>query len=468
MKAEVVVIGAGPAGMAAATTLADSGVETLVVDEQAAAGGQIYRAVERVGTHRPEDFVYLGEDYRAGLALVESFHASGAQFSPLTSVWDLSSGPQGPRLSISRNGEVQTLEPAQVVIATGAMERPAPFPGWTLPGVMGVGAAQILLKESGLIGEGRIVIAGTGPLVYLFAYQMVAAGAPPVLLLDSGPRGIDPGTLAALFTALPGGMADFARGLGWMHRIARAGVRRLGPITALRARGGERLEAIEYQYGGVRREEPADLLLVHDGVIPNAHLAMAAGCRHLWNPAQQCWAPQLSARGESTRQGISIIGDAGGIGGAKVALYAGALNGARVANRLGRLTDAELQRREDATGRALAPLARMRGFLDVKYPATAMFQLPAEEETLVCRCEEVTAGQIREVAAMGCVGPNQGKAFTRCGMGPCMGRLCGNTVSRIIADYHRLPMEEIGHYRIRPPVRPITVGQLADLGSVTE
>ena len=95
-----------------------------------------------------------------------------------------------------------------------------------------------------------------------------------------------------------------------------------------------------------------------------------------------------------------------------------------------------------------------------------MFQLPADARTLVCRCEEITAGQIREVAAMGCVGPNQGKAFTRCGMGPCMGRECGNTVSQIIADHHGLSMQEVGHYRIRPPVRPITVGQLADLQAV--
>jgi NADPH-dependent 2,4-dienoyl-CoA reductase/sulfur reductase-like enzyme len=105
----------------------------------------------------------------------------------------------------------------------------------------------------------------------------------------------------------------------------------------------------------------------------------------------------------------------------------------------------------------------LRRCLDQFYPPAQEFELPPDDETIVCRCEEVTAGEIRRVAALGCVGPNQGKAFTRCGMGPCMGRKCGVTVSRLIAEHHGLAMDEVGHYRIRPPVKPITVGQLAEL-----
>jgi bacterioferritin-associated ferredoxin len=105
----------------------------------------------------------------------------------------------------------------------------------------------------------------------------------------------------------------------------------------------------------------------------------------------------------------------------------------------------------------------LRRCLDQFYPPAQEFELPPDDETIVCRCEEVTAGEIRRVAALGCVGPNQGKAFTRCGMGPCMGRKCGVTVSRLIAEHHGLGMDEVGHYRIRPPVKPITVGQLAEL-----
>ena len=120
-----------------------------------------------------------------------------------------------------------------------------------------------------------------------------------------------------------------------------------------------------------------------------------------------------------------------------------------------------------AEPRTLKRQRRLRRFLDHAFAPTADFQLPSDE-TIVCRCEEVTAGEIRQVAARGCMGPNQGKAFTRCGMGPCMGRKCALTVSQLMADAHGVSVGEIGHYRIRPPIRPITVGQLADMSLSTE
>jgi len=463
MTPDVVVIGAGPAGMAAATALARRDVDTLVVDEQGAPGGQIYRAIERVNHRRQQDLQLLGEDYSQGLAQVEAFNGSGARFAPKTSVWDLSSTAHELSLAVVDAQGTRVLRPKQVIIATGAMERPTPFPGWTLPGVMGVGAAQTLLKESGLIGNGQVVLAGTGPLVYLFAYQLLLAGAPPVLLLDNGPRGFAVDDFMALLAALPGNVTSIGKGLAWLRRITTNGMQRVRGIRHLRALGTDHLEAIEYQCGRQNHNVKADLLLVHDGVIPNTHLAMAADCQHNWNNIQHYWAPQLSAQGESSRPAITIVGDAGGIGGAPLASLAGTLCGARIAHRLGRLDGVELKRQEQASHQAMAPLLRLRRFLDAHYRPHPMFSKPVDDGTLVCRCEEVSVRQLREVAAMGCVGPNQGKAFTRCGMGPCMGRECGNTVSRIIADHHHLSIKQVGHYRIRPPVRPITVGQLTEL-----
>jgi len=178
---------------------------------------------------------------------------------------------------------------------------------------------------------------------------------------------------------------------------------------------------------------------------------------------QRCWAPVTDADGASDQPGIWVAGDGAGIGGAEAAVSAGRLSGRRLAATLGFLDKGVLEAMNQADRRRLARLARRRRFLDGLYRPLGSFQVPPEDDTVVCRCEEVTAGEIRRVAAMGCMGPNQGKAFTRCGMGPCMGRKCGNTVSQILADFHQLPVSEIGHYRIRPPVRPITIGQLADM-----
>ncbi len=480
MSAEVVVIGAGPAGMAAAVALAECGIDTLVVDEQPAPGGQIYRAVERVSVLRPADLALLGADYRAGLAQVGALRASGARLAFATSVWHLRAGEGGLELGLARvssprdppagaprgpagTGRLELLAPRHVVIASGAMERPVPFPGWTLPGVLGVGAAQTLLKDSGLVPAGATVIAGSGPLAYLFAAQLLATGAPPALLLDTAPRALDLDTLGALLRALPGAAGELRRGLAWLAEIRRAGIPRVRGVSALRALGERRVEGLAYAIGDRHHEVAAELVLVHDGLIPNAHLAMAAGCEHRWDRAGQCWRAVLGEGGASSVAGISIAGDAGGIGGAGAARLAGRLCGLAVAHRLGRLSARERVRRAAPAARALAALRPLRRFLEARFPPRPMFALPPDPATLACRCEEVTVGEIREVAAQGCLGPNQAKAFTRCGMGPCQGRECALTVSRLIAAHHGLAMDEVGHYRVRPPLRPITVADLAAL-----
>jgi NAD(P)H-nitrite reductase large subunit len=148
-----------------------------------------------------------------------------------------------------------------------------------------------------------------------------------------------------------------------------------------------------------------------------------------------------------------------GIAGAEVAM----LQGERVAHEVLRQLSGIGSTQPLSEPAVLKRQRRLRRFLDRYFPPTSQFQLPLDDDTIVCRCEEVTAGEIRSVAARGCMGPNQAKAFTRCGMGPCMGRKCAATVSQLMAQVHDMSLSDIGHYRIRPPIRPITVGQLADM-----
>ena len=186
------------------------------------------------------------------------------------------------------------------------MERTTPFLGWTLPGVMTVGAAQTLFKESGLVPDCRPVIAGGGPLVYQFIQQMLAAGVQPSLLLDTG-RAIPPPSLwADLLRAFAGSPRPLFKGVSWLHRIRRAGIERRAGLQSIRAKGNGQLQSVEYRCGGETREVETELLLVHDGVVPNSHLAMAAGCEHRWNPLQVCWQPVLDGNGLSSRLGRAI------------------------------------------------------------------------------------------------------------------------------------------------------------------
>ena len=454
---DVAIVGAGPAGMAAACVLAQSGRDVVVLDEQGTPGGQVYRAIDRVFVDRPEDVQALGEDYAVGRTLTRRFQESGARYQPGVSVWQITSD-QEPELALGliEQGSAQMLYPKHVILATGAMERPVPFEGWTLPGVMTVGAAQTLLKSSRLLPHPDVVLAGTGPLLYLYARQLKNLGVKPQAILDTGPS-------LSLRTALLGLNAMSAcpkamlQGMRWLWS-ARTAMGMTRGVRALKAQGQDRLRAVSYEAQGRRHELSTSLLLVHDGVIPNTWLSMSAGIKHHFDSVQSCWVPDIHGAGMTSRQCISMVGDATRIGGAQVA----ALQGKRVGHEVDAYLKTQQRPAASVEPAVLRRQRRLRSFLDHAFRPTGQFQLP-EDDTIVCRCEEVTAGEIREVAASGCMGPNQAKAFTRCGMGPCMGRKCALTVSQLMAQVHGVSVEEMGHYRIRPPIRPITVGQLADM-----
>lgn len=170
MRYDLAIIGAGPAEMAAATEAAAIGVRAVLFDENPAIDGQIYRAIE---TNTPAKRAFLGKDYWKGKQVLEAFLASDATYVPQSLVWSVEQqqADDGPliELRVSALGQSRIIHARRVIFATGAMERSMPLKGWTLPGVMTIGAAQIALKSSGLVPEGRIVLAGTGPLLYLFA-----------------------------------------------------------------------------------------------------------------------------------------------------------------------------------------------------------------------------------------------------------------------------------------------------------
>ena len=175
---DLVVIGAGPAGMAAATLAAGKGASTLLVDENPGPGGQIYRGIT---TTPLQEKALLGVDYWRGDAIATAFRNSEAAYLPSATVWQAAKGFE---LGISAHGKTRMIHARRVIGATGALERPFPIPGWTLPGVMTAGAAQTLLKASGIAMDGRVVLAGSGPLLWLIAAQYLAAGRPIEAILD--------------------------------------------------------------------------------------------------------------------------------------------------------------------------------------------------------------------------------------------------------------------------------------------
>lgn len=459
-RVDVLIVGAGPAGMSAAIVARRYGLDVLVVDEQAAPGGQIWRGVEAAaGTRRA---AILGKSYEEGLAVVSRFRASAVAYEPETQVWQVE---PGPRAFMTRHGTTSSIDAGCLLLATGAQERPAPFPGWTLPGVMTVGAAQIVLKASGQIPAEPVWIAGNGPLALLYATQLLKSGGriAGFLSTQSSRTAAEVPKLAAAAFSAPG---ELLKGLGWIAALRRR-VPYVRHVTEIEAIGGEGLERLRYiTADGKATTVEARLLLVHEGVVPTIHPTLALGCQHRWNADQDSFAPELDIWGETSVGDVFVAGDSAGIGGATAACLRGEIAALRIASRIGRLPNTEAAALARPIRRALERALAVRPFLDALYrPRPAVF-VPADE-TIACRCEEVSVASVRgQVSAGRRPGPNQVKACTRAGMGPCQGRQCNYTVAHVLAAAEGRKVPDVGLYRVRPPLKPITLGELAALDTM--
>jgi NADPH-dependent 2,4-dienoyl-CoA reductase/sulfur reductase-like enzyme len=446
-QVDLLIVGGGPAGLSAAIEASARGLSVLLLDENPAPGGRIWQALEARGASDADD--------RAALAIIQDFRTCGAAFRFGATVWAIEPGGQ---VFWSADGTAHVTTAARVLIATGTTERPLPIQGWTLPGVMTVGAAQIALKTGGLVPRGVTWIAGQGPLLLLYAVQALRAGGDIAGIIDlSDPARRWP-ALRRFPAALPAA-ADLAKGVVWRRAIAKAGVPWLR-AESLRADGDGALERIVLGTAGGSRLEAADTLLLHDGVIPSVQLTRALGCAHAWSEAQHCWCPVTDTWGATSVPPVLVAGDGAGIAGAKAAVLSGRIAALGAAQALGRIDTA-------ARDAAAAPLrARYRRYVAMRPLLDALYAplVPKlDDATLVCRCEEVPAGEIRQAVRFGCLGLNQLKAYTRCGMGPCQGRMCAPVAAGVIAEARGVPVSEVEPLRPRFPTKPLRLGELVGL-----
>ena len=456
-RCDVLIVGAGPAGAAAAVELAEFGLDASIVDEAQGPGGQMWQASSRNrGTPLART---LGSKYQIGEVWADRLRSAGVRYAPETSLWHLEPAWRG---YVTTRGVARTIDAGAILLATGARERAVPFPGWTLPGVMTVGAAQILLKTAGQVPADGVWIAGSGPLPLLYAMQVLELGGRIAGWLDTTPRGGAWRALPHAWSALFG-TTDLLRGLWWLTRLRWSGLPTARRVTHLEAVGSNAVEAIRYRVvGGPPVTVPASLLLVHEGFAPDVHATLVARCHHRWQPEPPGLVPELDAWGMTSRDGLYAAGDIAGIAGAEAAVLRGRIAGLGLAHRLGKLSEAEAVRRAAPLRRSLRRHLGLRRFLDALYPARPEHTF-LSEDTLVCRCEEVTAGQVRAAAREYPGGVDHVKAHTRAGMGPCQGRQCGSAVSQLLAQEYGCGADQVGFFRLRPPLKPVTLRELAEL-----
>ncbi len=453
---DLIIIGAGPAGMTAAQQAVKFGLSVMVLEETPHPGGQMYRNIEQV---EPQVNAILGKGYAHGRILAQRFRQAASNYVSEAMVWQIDAD-----LSVcySVRGNARQVKGKRILIATGAKERPFPIAGWTLPGVMAATAADVMLKADGIIPSGEIVLAGSGPLLLLTASRLLRAGASVKALLDTTPHSNFIGAIPCLPKAclapeyLLKGLA-----LKWVIRHNRIPVYR--NVKRLEAVGSETVRWIRFSGNGQVRELKVDTLLLHNGVVPDTQLTSLLKCEHQWDSIQRYWQPVTDVWGNTSAAGIGVAGDTAGIAGARAAEAAGHLAALEAACALERISVRERNRKAAIFKRRLARERAVRPFLDRLFSPRRELLIPENDETVVCRCEEVTAGQIRQALELGAVGPNQLKTQTRVGMGLCQGRMCGLTVSEMIADHSQMDVPQVGYFHVRPPIKPVTVNELADL-----
>ncbi len=441
---DAVIVGAGPAGVRAAEVLVAAGLKPIVVDEAPASGGQIYR-------RQPQGFrrgaAVYGFEAKKATAVHEAFDRLAGQldYRPGTTVWNLRPG----RLYTVRDGIADEIGFRDIILATGAMDRIVPVPGWTLPGVFTLGGAQIALKAQGCVVGRRTAFVGTGPLLWLVAYQYLKACGTVAAIVDTTSFAAKARQAAGL---LRGG-GTFAKGLYYTAILRARGVRIAEGATPLAIEGADHVSGLRWRTGRGEASVECDAVALGFGLKPEAQLADLAGVPFRWHAAQRVWEPTRDANGRTAVSGVYLAGDGSGIAGADAA----EIDGALAAHAL--LADRGIATSADAVATLTArraSLARFRTALDAAFPFPAALAAATADDTIVCRCEAVTAGEMREAArALDAREVNRAKAFSRVGMGRCQGRVCGLVAGEILAATLGVPTEAVGMLRSQPPVKPL-------------
>jgi NADPH-dependent 2,4-dienoyl-CoA reductase/sulfur reductase-like enzyme len=422
---DLVVVGAGPGGLAAAVTGAEAGMRVCLIDDNPAPGGQIWRSGYGLGKKSGAAGKWFARLEQRRIAIRQGWRA----------VWGGRSSSGMRLLRVEKDGRCEDLACNSLVLATGARELFLPFPGWTLPGVYGAGGLQAFVK-SGLELEGkRVVVAGTGPLLLAVAHGLRSAGARVLAVVEQAPAERLARFSLGLLSGQPGKLTEGAA-YAWRLR----GIPYYTGSWITHALGDGRLRAVRVAHGSRLREIETDMLAVGYHLVASTELAQLLGCAVDAGPQGTGNLVRVDEMQQTSLPGIYCVGEATGIGGVDKAIVEG-----RIA---GHAAGGQMERARAWT----AARDRQRRFvrlLDATFALRPELRGLAEDATTVCRCEDVAHDALKA-----CRSWREAKLHTRCGMGPCQGRICGAAAGFLYGWSVPAP---------RPPLFPVEVGVLASV-----
>ncbi|GAA3776737.1 FAD/NAD(P)-binding oxidoreductase [Microbacterium kribbense] len=468
---DVVVIGAGPAGMAAAAAAADHGLSVALIDEQQRVGGQIFRQPPTAFT---AETLHPTAGYRWSLDLIADIeNRADISWMPGTTALgilrDRETTPQVLRVAVSDDDGGRTLATRRILIATGAYDLPVAVPGWTLPGVFMAGAAQTLAKSQKFVVSDRVVLAGSHPLLIIVADLLRRNGVDVAEVALA--RGIPgPAEVARSLAAIPGHVGMFTELGAMIARLVAAGTRFSTRTVVTNVHGDDRVKAVDltrvnraWQPTAPPRQVDTSALVLGYGFLPSTELARQAACAVSWDSPKGGWVVDHDQHMRTSVPDIFVAGEPTGVAGADQSRAEGMLAGLSIAQDLGASVPST---QLDAVRRALAKSNRFSKVVQNMFaPNRGGLTNLATADTLICRCERITRGRITTTLG---ANPHLDTASAlklecRSGMGPCQGRYCENTVTGIIAATRNTTPAQIGRFSSHFPVKPVPVSVLSQI-----
>lgn len=452
IETDVAVVGGGPAGLAAATAAAERDRRVVLLDAYARLGGQ-YHMQPLPGV----ESLQIEKQATAGRQAIDRAAAAGAMLRRGAEVFWAERRDGGFRLHAADEGGGLVVDARCVVVATGAMERALPFPGWTLPGVLGAGAAQRLIKTGGIAPGKRVVLAGTGPFLHAVAATFAKAGFPLAMILEAGRPG------AAVLAALSRHPERWAEALGLLAATRSGGATRVEGWAVVEALGERQVEAVRIApIGSDGRADMArsevvdgvDALAVGYGFRPVVDITALLKAGHRYDEAAGGWASAADpVTGATEVDGLYACGETVGVGGAVPARLSGRLAGAAAAA----VARGDKPAAEPSDARQLARARSFAAALARAYPFPEALAAQLAEGATICRCEDVDAAAIHAAIADGARTVAAVKMWTRAGMGPCQGRTCGPALAGLVARACGGTVAAAGFNAPHLPLRPVPI-----------
>lgn len=462
---DVAIVGGGPAGISAAFTLAGTGLKVMLLDENARPGGQLLR-----GSRAAADELLSSRRLKRTCFQYLDRLRSRTTVKIRTAVQVINATAERELAADIRGHGIIHIHSRFLLLATGARERFMPFKGWTLPGVISTGAAQILLKSARVLPAKEVLIAGAGPFLYSVAHDILTHGGRVPAVFDITRPHILRRALGGLLNDLP----KLIEGVYFFLSLFRCRTSLFPGTTVLAAEGHDTLngvvtagvDACGVLIPGTERRFDTRCLAIGNGFVPNLSLARLAGCTARYTATAGGWTIHVNPDFETTVPGIYAAGEITGIGGGAMAATEGELCALSILKRMELISWKTYQRRSSILHKKLLRLQKFASAFNLlsspgEKVLNGLLQAMADD-TVICRCEDVTLGDIRRCLASGGRTARDLKLSLRTGMGRCQGNTCQSIVADILSAYTDQPLEALRPDSVRIPVKPVSLGVLAE------